>query len=187
MRIHRATQQEAHQLSRFLFMIEYIKENAAIPNMEDEENEELLLQISGAELFEGLSANKDDFVSEKTNYFIRQALKQIFDEYETSHHLRTSMNLEALLDPDNQVVDLEKSYLDFHPRFKNTGWISVKERLPEINKKVLVVWSNGEIGFARHIHDEFENQTWDIYGSHVNITHWQPLPEPIQNSTDERA
>ena len=184
MKIHRATQYEAYQLSRFLFMIEYIKENAAIPDMENEENEASLLQISGAELLEGLSAGKDDFVSDKTNYFIQQALKQIFDEYEKSNHLLSSMNLEALLDPDNQVVDLEKSYLDFHPRFKNMGWISVEERLPELNKEVLVAWSNGSVGIARHIKDEFEPVEWNIYGSHVHITHWQPLPEPIQNNTD---
>jgi|GEM_PF-1501883 hypothetical protein len=178
MKIHRATQYEAHQLSRFLFMIEYIKENAAIPDMEDEENEASLLQISGAELLEGLSAGKDDFVSDKTNYFIQQALKQIFDEYEKSNHLLSSMNLEALLDPDNQVVDLEKSYLDFHPRFKNMGWISVEDRQPELNKEVLVVWSDGEIGFAQRINDELESQIWDINNPNLHISHWQPLPEP---------
>lgn len=178
MKIHRATQYEAHQLSRFLFMIEYIKENAAIPDMEDEENEASLLQISGAELLEGLSAGKDDFVSDKINYFIQQALKQIFDEYEKSNHLLSSMNLEALLDPDNQVVDLEKSYLDFHPRFKNMGWISVEDRQPELNKEVLVVWSDGEIGFAQRINDELESQIWDINNPNLHISHWQPLPEP---------
>ena len=35
--------------------------------------------------------------------------------------------------------------------------------------------------------DEFENLTWDICGPRVNITHWQPLPEPIPNSTNEQA
>ena len=159
-------------------MIEYIKENAAIPDMEDEENEASLLQISGAELLEGLSAGKDDFVSDKINYFIQQALKQIFDEYEKSNHLLSSMNLEALLDPDNQVVDLEKSYLDFHPRFKNMGWISVEDRQPELNKEVLVVWSDGEIGFAQRINDELESQIWDINNPNLHISHWQPLPEP---------
>jgi hypothetical protein len=64
-------------------------------------------------------------------------------------------------------------------------WISVNDRLPELNKEVLVAWSNGSVGISRHIKDEFEPTEWDTYGSHVNITHWQPLPEPIQNSTDE--
>ena len=64
-------------------------------------------------------------------------------------------------------------------------WISIEDRMPELNKEVLVAWSNGSVGIARHIKDEFEPIEWDTYGSHVNITHWQPLPEPIQNSTDE--
>jgi hypothetical protein len=178
MKIHRATQYEAYQLSRFLFMIEYIKENAAIPDMEDEENEASLLQISGAELLEGLSAGKDDFVSDKTNYFIQQALKQIFDEYEKNNHLLSSMNLEALLDPDNQVVDLEKSYLDFHPRFKNMGWISVEDRQPELDKEVLVAWTDGVIGFARRFNPQNSGERWDTTASNATITHWQPLPEP---------
>ena len=58
------------------------------------------------------------------------------------------------------------------------AWISVEERLPELNKEVLVAWSNSSVGIARHIKDEFEPTEWDTYGSHVNITHWQPLPEP---------
>ena len=68
-------------------------------------------------------------------------------------------------------------------KVQQSVWISVKERQPELNKEVLVAWSNGSVGIARHIKDEFEPVEWNIYGSHVHITHWQPLPEPIQNST----
>ena len=68
---------------------------------------------------------------------------------------------------------------------EQSTWISVEDRLPELNKEVLVAWSNGSVGIARHIKDEFEPIEWDTYGSHAHITHWQPLPEPIQNSTDE--
>ena len=63
-------------------------------------------------------------------------------------------------------------------RAEQSAWISVEDRQPELNKEVLVAWSNGSVGIARHIKDEFEPTEWDTYGSHVNITHWQPLPEP---------
>lgn len=59
-----------------------------------------------------------------------------------------------------------------------SAWISVEERLPEINKEVLVAWTDGVVGRARHINDESEKQTWDIYSAYEQITHWQPLPEP---------
>lgn len=63
-------------------------------------------------------------------------------------------------------------------RAQQSAWISVEDRQPELDKEVLVAWSNGSVGIARHIKDEFEPTEWDTYGSHVNITHWQPLPEP---------
>lgn len=104
--------------------------------------------------------------------------QQAFEAWvETSQFLATHK-------PENLLNSLWRAW---HARAAQSAWISVEERLPEINKEVLVAWSNGMISLARHINDEFENQTWDTYGSHVNITHWQPLPEPIQNSTDERA
>lgn len=63
-------------------------------------------------------------------------------------------------------------------RAKQSAWISVEDRLPELDKEVLVVWSDGEIGFAQRINDELESQIWDINNPNLHITHWQQLPEP---------
>ena len=71
-------------------------------------------------------------------------------------------------------------------------WISVKERLPEINKKVLVIFRNRiALAVIEENKDEFTKQgkftVWkclklhkdDIYECYPwnDITHWMPLPE----------
>lgn len=63
-----------------------------------------------------------------------------------------------------------------------SNWISVEDRLPEHGEKVLTIKSNG-VFLVSHIihHDEGFTPNWqytitDRIG--VNVTHWQPLPEP---------
>ena len=57
-------------------------------------------------------------------------------------------------------------------------WISVKDRLPEVGKKVLVYCKENkndyEIGaYSDTYRGFFVRQTW-----YENITHWMPLPQP---------
>lgn len=61
-------------------------------------------------------------------------------------------------------------------------WIAVTEKLPEIDKYVLIYypyWTDNEIQVARLCYDKL---TFDICGEFnagVNkVTHWRPLPEP---------
>lgn len=60
---------------------------------------------------------------------------------------------------------------------ENNGWISVKDRLPEIHKEVLIV--NNFIMVA-----QFNGVNWFKPGGFLGIqpvygvTHWQPLPAP---------
>lgn len=53
-------------------------------------------------------------------------------------------------------------------------WISVKERLPEKNTSVLASTDKGIVFQCLYAYDG-----WDLWdGNEVNITHWQPIPQP---------
>ncbi|WP_143813538.1 DUF551 domain-containing protein, partial [Mannheimia haemolytica] len=60
---------------------------------------------------------------------------------------------------------------------ETNGWISVKDKLPEIHEEVLV--TNNFIMIAK-----FNGESWITSGGILGIqpvydvTHWQPLPEP---------
>ena len=63
-------------------------------------------------------------------------------------------------------------------------WVSVTERLPEINQQVLVLGTNPNIVTTGYIH-KYGHWIWSsLNGSthkadHIyKITHWMPLPEP---------
>lgn len=65
-------------------------------------------------------------------------------------------------------------------RAKQSAWISVEDRLPELNKEVLVVWTDGVFGFATRIETKYheERWNWETAALSETITHWQPLTEP---------
>ena len=58
-------------------------------------------------------------------------------------------------------------------------WISVKDRLPEIDDSVIVAFDNGDVD-----HDWFDTEFkhWArLRYDTRNITHWMPLPKPPSN------
>ena len=54
-------------------------------------------------------------------------------------------------------------------------WISVKERLPEKEAKVLTF---GVYGYSVNYRDRFSGKWRGVNGKPQWITHWMPLPEP---------
>ena len=53
-------------------------------------------------------------------------------------------------------------------------WISVKGRLPEKNTSVIASTDKGIVFQCLYAYDG-----WDLWdGNEVNITHWQPMPQP---------
>lgn len=75
------------------------------------------------------------------------------------------------------------------------GWISIKDKLPEVNRDVLV-YKGGFIGDLMNVYCYLGDDRWeDEYGyfdtaESEGITHWMPLPEPpktesVDTGTDE--
>lgn len=61
---------------------------------------------------------------------------------------------------------------------KQSEWISVDERLPETNKKVLVCYSNGSMDIAKYIRADGLEFWFEETNFTKTITHWMPLPKP---------
>ena len=75
----------------------------------------------------------------------------------------------------NEIKSLTKDLIDLN--IDNIGWISVKNYLPEIGKRVLVYQKDGITGDYEIIiqYRQFE-EIWSDYGYH-RISHWMPLPK----------
>ena len=64
---------------------------------------------------------------------------------------------------------------------KRGKWIPVTERLPEIDKRVIVtgtMWGLWEVDI-----DRWNGERWVKYGGYVSA--WQPIPEPYEESDGE--
>ena len=74
------------------------------------------------------------------------------------------------------------------------GWISVKNRLPELEQKVLIYAVGKESGFEDSTHVEVSMRfvfhilpwdtgveewqaPWDYFNRNYEVTHWMPLPD----------
>ena len=83
-----------------------------------------------------------------------------------------------------------------------SGWISVKDRLPEIDEDVLILYESKvlrKIGYAiTFLKDSFYfgstlipyqtpqwNEPWQYFRENNSITHWMPLPEPPKEGDSE--
>ena len=71
----------------------------------------------------------------------------------------------------NRDIQFVRSALMEQPR-----WISVEERLPEDNEKVLCYTKTGGYCVARY---SKQWNSWRTTGR-VTVTHWMPLPEPSE-------
>lgn len=97
---------------------------------------------------------------------------------------------------DDRINDLEYATVTMLIEKQPTigGWISVKDRLPPMEKRVLVFCK----GKSEHVQsvrtitemsdinrfnykcktEPYWREPWDFFYANYDITHWMPLPEP---------
>ena len=67
------------------------------------------------------------------------------------------------------------------------SWISVKERLPDENRFVLLACHNSAslyyVQTGRMLQNEDRSYTWKCCDFPEEVTHWQPLPQPPTKET----
>lgn len=61
---------------------------------------------------------------------------------------------------------------------KKPEWISVKDRLPEKNRIVLVCMDNGQYKAVLTSYLSSSDGEWISYDKNRKVTHWMPFPEP---------
>lgn len=93
------------------------------------------------------------------------------------------------LDDVETALDMAISALREQPR-----WISVDERLPKPDEKVLILCKNGAmfVGKRTYRYSYGEELRWGVFtalGSvkvlnKGRVSHWMPLPEPPKEDTD---
>lgn len=70
------------------------------------------------------------------------------------------------------------------------GWISVKDRLPEIGTSILYCAFGRSVGEGTYQGFDGNHHVWNMYavsGTHWDdeVTHWMPLPEPPKEVTGD--
>ena len=63
-----------------------------------------------------------------------------------------------------------------------SGWVSVKDRLPEPDENVIIWTKTGCMKYAQY-HEDGSINPWYVYEDNARawtnvISHWMPLPEP---------
>lgn len=97
--------------------------------------------------------------------------------------------LENKIQKYDKAISRDIELIDWLRTMPQNRWISVKDRLPEIGKSVLIYypkWDGDEIQVAKL---EDDGMMFDICGE-FNIgtgviTHWMPLPEPPKDGDAE--
>ena len=81
------------------------------------------------------------------------------------NNVRCDQKIEGLADDVIDIIDNDLTVQE---------WVSVKDRLPEENTTVIVATDNGVVFQCLYSYDG-----WDLWDDNdVNITHWQPMPQP---------
>lgn len=92
-------------------------------------------------------------------------------------------NCEAALEAMKSTEQFIKQCVEWTSALTTPKWISVKDRLPEEDKKVqiLINYFLGGTEVREVAKAAFRNGLWSgdkVYITHPLVSHWMPLPEP---------
>ena len=92
---------------------------------------------------------------------VREKLVELF----YGDNVMCDQKIEGLADDVIDIIDNDLTVQE---------WVSVKDRLPEENTTVIVATDDGVVFQCLYSYDG-----WDLWDDNdVNITHWQPMPQP---------
>lgn len=106
--------------------------------------------------------------------------RKAFEEWYASTYLPTPVHGRTFYKYSTGVYRLQHvqdAWQAWQARAAQSEWISVKDRLPEINTYVLAVTSRGLV-ISDRVCDYGRGKEWVSGHSDNPITHWQPLPAP---------
>ena len=148
MKVARAKEEDVDVIYDLLGALDRIKDGESFE--EDEESE----GIGWCELQDALDAGEDGYVPDRVNHYIRQAMKYLLDTCYQGNGMKAIMNLSALLDQENKVIDPQSKTLDFHPDItkgfadtKRLDWLADPENT--IGKVILPGWCPDEYDSLR--------------------------------------
>lgn len=106
------------------------------------------------------------------------------DPNTTRHEYMEAMWYYGYLQRKEAVEIIEDICIKKEPAvLADSGWISVKDRLPRVFKNVLTIDSKGKIRI-NWLENIIGMKGYFAYDS-GSVTHWQPLPEPPKEDKDE--
>ena len=104
--------------------------------------------------------------------------RKAFEEWVTTLNNQTQSNyIQKQKDGRYAYDHIEFAWQTWQARAAQSEWISVEERLPEINTYVLAATHRGLV-ISDRVCDYGRGKEWVSGHSDNPITHWQPLPEP---------
>nr|DAU87868.1 MAG TPA: hypothetical protein [Caudoviricetes sp.] len=113
MKVSKATNQDVDAIFDIIGLLD-IARDGEMPNENEESDPKE--NIGEWALLAALDATEEEYVSNKVNHFIRQALKRLLSIHSSAYLMRAAMNLSCFLEPSNEIIDPENDVLELHPK-----------------------------------------------------------------------